>query len=100
MAGNNDMMDAEEFFGETREKVGAVSRRMRHAGRKGPSKNLFAEVKAKMVMRVYGVSRNRALEIISEHESKTRAAEAARSRDEGSSRDGVRLMSAKDFFGA
>ena len=72
--------------------------RTTHRSRKRPGKDLFREVKEKMIMRIYGVSRTRAREIISGRERETRAAEAAKSRDGGSARDAGGLMGAEELF--
>ena len=71
------------------------SRKTRPRGKRKPD-DLFADVKVKMVMRINGVSRAKALEIIS-----ARAAEKAAAEDgeEARPRDG-RFMSAEEFFGA
>ena len=63
--------------------------------RKRSEKNLFAEIKVKMVMRIYGVSRVRAFEIIAERESARKASEKA----ETNTADGE-LMDAGAFFGS
>ena len=97
METDDDIMSAEEFFGEIGEPKKAP-RKCRSRGKKPEA--LFAAVKVKMVMRIYGVSRAKALEIIAKRESETSAAEgegADRSTAEG--RDGE-FMSAREFFGA
>ena len=80
-----------DLFGE------AIPRTVRR-GRKRPGKDLFREVKEKMVMRIYGVSRTRAREIISGRERETRAAESAKSRDGGPARGAGGLMGAEELF--
>ena len=95
---NDDIMSAEEFFGEIDEEKNTPSRKNRPRGKRKPD-DLFANVKVKMVMRIYGVSRARALEIIAKRANETSAAEgegADRSTAEG--RDGE-FMSAREFFG-
>lgn len=97
METDDDIMSAEEFFGEIGEPKKAP-RKCRSRGKK--PETLFAAVKVKMVMRIYGVSRARALEIIAKRESEASAAEgegADRSTAEG--RDGE-FMSVREFFGA
>ena len=92
MATEDDIMTAEDFFGGFDEPKKAP-RKARARGKK--PKTLFAAVKVKMVMRIYGVPRARALEIIARREAEKRAAEdkeSAREKDD-------RLMSAREFFG-
>ena len=91
---NEIEIDAEEFFDEM-EKAGKVPVQKSKDRRKRSEKNLFAEIKVKMVRRIYGVSRVRALEIIAERESARKAAEKA----ESNSTDGE-LMDAGAFFGS
>ena len=91
---NEIEIDAEEFFDEM-EKAGKVPVQKSKDGRKRSEKDLFTEIKVKMVMRIYGVSRVRALEIIAARESARKAAEKA----ESSSADGE-LMDAGAFFGS
>ncbi len=69
------------------------SRKARPRGKRKPD-DLFADVKVKMVMRIHGVSRAKALEIISAYAAEKAAGdgEEARPRDE-------RIMSADEFFG-
>ena len=73
-----DMIDAEELFDDM-EKVGKVPVQKSKDRRKRSPKNFFAEIKIKMVMRIYGVSRVQALEIIASRESARKAAEKAES---------------------
>ena len=89
-----DMFDAEELF-EDINKGGKVPVQKSKDRRKRSAKNLFAEIKVKMVMRIYGVSRVQALEIIAEREAARKAAEKA----ESSSADNE-LMDAGTFLGA
>ena len=69
------------------------SRKTRPRGKRKPD-DLFADVKVKMVMRIHGVSRAKALEIISAYAAEKAAGdgEEARPSDE-------RIMSADEFFG-
>ena len=91
------MMSAEEFFGEPG-KHNAPARRGRARGRK-VDKDLLAELKLKMVMRIYKVSRARAAAIIAGRADERQALEAAREdrrrrmRDEG-------FVPAEDLFDA
>ena len=95
---NETIMSTEEFFGEVEKDKAPV--RMGKARGKGSKTDLFSELKVKMVMRIYGVSKKCALEIID-----GRAAEK-RVRESGNGNDGRALgkdeggfMSAADFFG-
>ena len=72
METDDDIMSAEEFFGGLAGEKKAP-RKCRSRGKKPQAR--FAAVKVKMVMRIHGVSRARALEIIAERESETRTAE-------------------------
>ena len=92
------IMTAEEFFGEVEK--GKAPVRMGKARGKRAETDLFAELKVKMVMRIYGVSRNRALEIIDGRAAEKRAlAERLRNDGRTSMKDEGGFMSAKDFFG-
>ena len=72
METDDDIMSGEEFFGGLTGGKKAP-RKCRSRGKKPEA--LFAAVKVKMVMRIYGVSRAKALEIIAKRESETRSAE-------------------------
>ena len=63
---NDEIMTAEEFFGEVDVEETRSSRPSRPRGRK-PEKSRVYDIKVKMVMRVYGVSRERAVKLIEEH---------------------------------
>ena len=89
-----EMIDTEEFFDEM-DRCGKVPVQKSKDRRKRSGKNLFAEIKVKMVMRIYGVARVEALEIIAARESARKAAEKA----ESSSADNE-LMDAGTFLGA
>ena len=100
---NETKMSAEDFFGElepdNRDKVPA--RKGRTRGKKS-MKGLFAEVKVKMVMRIYGVTKARAQEIIAGRADEKRELKSAN--DEASTagkgnQDSI-FMSAEEFFGA
>jgi len=94
MRNNDEIMTAEEFFGEFDQETNTSSRKSRPRGRRNPN-DLFANVKVKLVMRVYGVSRAKALEIIS-----ARAAEQAEDEEVAESRPrDESFMSAAEFFG-
>ena len=80
------IMTAEEFFGgiESDKGRGSMSSPRRRRGR---AKKTFADIKARMVMRIYGVTREKAEKIISERaasagtESGVNSAGAARVRE-------------------
>ena len=91
---NEIEIDAEEFF-DGLEKSGKVPVQKSKDRRKRSEKNLFAEIKVKMVMRIYGVVRARALEIIAAREAARKASEKA----ETNTADGE-LMDAGAFFGS
>jgi len=67
MTNEDEIMSAAEFFGELGNEEKSPSRTCRSRGKKSEN-GLFSKIKVKMVMRVYGVSRSRALEIIAERE--------------------------------
>ena len=60
---DDEVMSAEEFFGGLENEKKAPVRRGRRRAKKSAN-DLFAEIKIKMVMRVYGVPEARALEIL------------------------------------
>ena len=91
------MMSAEEFFGEPKKKNNAPVRRGRARGRR-VDKDLLAELKLKMVMRIYSVSRARAAAIIAGRAGERQALEEAREAARRLHGDGT--MAAEDFFGA
>ena len=59
------IMTAEEFFGGIESDRGMASMSTSRK-RKGRAKKTFADIKARMVMRIYGVTREKAEKIISE----------------------------------
>ena len=89
-----EMIDTEEFFDEM-DRCGKVPVQKSKDRRKRSGKDLFAEIKVKMVMRIYSVPQARALEIIAAREAACRAAEKAES---GSADD--ELMDAGTFLGS
>ena len=93
MPNNEEIMTAAEFFCGVGKEMNTPSRKTRPRGKRKPD-DLFADVKVKMVMRIHGVSRAKALEIISAYAAEKAAGdgEEARPRDE-------RIMSADEFFG-
>ena len=70
------IMTAEEFFGEIESDRcrGSTSSPRRRRGR---AKNTFEDIKARMVMRIYGVTREKAERIISARSGAADAAVAA-----------------------
>lgn len=95
VAADDDIMTAEEFFGgfDEPKKAKKAPRKARARGKK--PETLFAAVKVKMVMRIHGVPRAQALEIIARREAEKKAAEEKESACE----ENDRLMSAREFFG-
>ena len=65
MNDDDDIMTAEEFFGEIDDAETRPSRPCRPRGRRS-AKDLFSKIKESMVMRVYGVSRDKAKKIIAD----------------------------------
>ena len=91
-------MSAEEFFGEVEK--GKAPVRMGQARGKRSKADLFAELKVKMVMRIYGVSKARALEIIAGRAAEKKAlADGSGKDDRKAKKDEGEFMSALDFFG-
>ena len=67
---------------------------------KKAKKDIFAEIKVKMMMRIYGVSRKRALEIIAGRAAEKAALAAAKEKKGKKGKDDAgEFMSAADFFG-
>jgi hypothetical protein len=96
METDDDIMTAEEFFGGLAEQKKAP-RKSRSRAKKPEA--ILAAVKVKMVMRIHGVSRAEALQIIAKREAEKKAAEAEEAAREQSGYRGDRLMSAREFFG-
>ena len=94
------IMTAEEFFGgiESDKGMGSMSSSRR---RKGRAKKTFADIKVRMVMRIYGVTRAKAERIISDRAAEKVAALAA-AKALGAvndcASDDDELMSAEEFF--
>ena len=70
------IMTAEEFFGGIESDRGMASMSTSRK-RKGRAKKTFADIKARMVMRIYGVTREKAERIISARSGAADAAVAA-----------------------
>lgn len=99
---NNDeeVMSAEEFFGELAYEKKAPVRKGRGRGKKSAN-DLFAEIKVKMVMRIYGVTKARALEILADRaeENNTPPAPDGNADVVDDEDDDNGVMSASEFFG-
>ena len=91
-----EIKDGEDVFGLRLEERPAYTGKRR---KRKAKEDTFSEIKIKMVMRIYGVSRARAIEIIAGREAEKVALEAAKdeARERASTDD--RLMSAEEFFG-
>ena len=98
MKTDDDIMTAEEFFGKSEQENAKPSRTRKVRG-KNSAKDILSKVKVKMVMRIYGVSRVKALEIIAKREADMDTVENENANREGSGHGGEELMSAADFFG-
>ena len=97
MINDDEIMSAEEFFGELDNGKKNSSRTCRTRGKK-KTEDLFTKMKVKMVMRIYGVSRAKALEIIAARDTANAAANG-KSQAGGNEGDADEtLMSAEDFF--
>ena len=100
MNDDDKIMTAEEFFGgiESDRGLGSMSFPRRRRGR---TKKTFADIKARMVMRIYGVTRAKAERIISDRAAEKVAALAA-AKAPGAvndcASDDDELMSAEEFF--
>ena len=100
MNDDDEIMTAEEFFGgiESDRGLGSLSSPRRRRGR---AKKTFVDIKARMVMRIYGVTRAKAEKIISERAAakiEVGAAAKAAGAAEDCGLGDVELMSAEEFF--
>ena len=98
MAKNGEAMSVEEFLFDEMDEgvkvpVGASCRRVKRSG-----KNLFRELKVKMVMRIYGVSRAKALEIVAARAKKAGESGESGVRAARPPRDDGGFMGAEEFF--
>ena len=94
----DDYIDAEEVFGiSKKKKKHAPLRKGRNRG-KSADKDFLAELKLKMVMRIYNVSRARAAAIIAGRAGERQALEEAREAKHARCLDGDETMTAEDFF--
>ena len=100
MKEDEELMTAEEFFGTEKSEKGAnCASGLRQKKRR--ENKTFSDIKARMVMRIYRVTRAKAEKIISERAAaKTEAGAAAKAA--GAAKDcglgDVDLMSAEEFF--
>ena len=96
---DDDILSDEEIF----EGIDLAPKNPRPAARKRlkkAKKELFAGIKVKMVMRIYGVSKVRALEIIAGRAAEKKALEDAKeNKGKKGKTDVDGLMSAEEFFG-
>ena len=92
---DDDIMSAEEFFGEIDDSKSNLPRRRRQRGKSGVG-DLFAKMKVKMVMRIYGVSRAKALAIIADRNGDQKATEPAN--DSSNTDEDNGFMTAEEFF--
>ena len=97
---DDEIMMNEEFFDGVQSDKG-VGRSISPRPQKSRAKNTFADIKARMVMRIYGVTRAKAEKIISERAAaKTESGAVAKAA--GAAEDcglgDVELMSAEEFF--
>ena len=97
---NNDeeVMSAEEFFGELAYEKKAPVRKGRGRGKKSGN-DLFAEIKVKMVMRIYGVTKARALEIIADHAEDTPLVPDGNADAADDNDDDVKFLPESEFLG-
>ena len=96
---DDDVMSDEELFEEIdlmpKNSLPVARKRLKKA-----KKDIFAGIKVKMVMRIYGVSRARALEIIAGRAAEKKALEDAKESKGKKGKTGAgEFMSAEEFFG-
>ena len=101
---NDDVMSAEEFFADEIFGDGPKDKSPRRAGRrhaKAAQKDILGDIKARMVMRIYGVPKARALAIIAGRADEREALEAAKGGGDllGDEESKGEFMSAEEFFG-
>lgn len=105
MKNDDELMFAEDLFGEPELKLENEKKtpvRKRRGRAKKSADDLFADVKVKMVMRVYGVTKARALEMLAERAEAKEQPEAPAGEADGIEDDDEDdgFMSAAEFFGA
>ena len=96
---DDDVMNDEELFEEIdlmpKNSLPVARKRLKKA-----KKDIFAGIKVKMVMRIYGVSRARALEIIAGRAAEKKALEDAKEKKGKKERNNAgKFLSAEEFFG-
>ena len=97
MVKDDEIMSAEEFFGGIDNGKKNSSRTRRTRGKKA-AEDLFTKLKVKMVMRIYGVSRARALEIIAGRETAESAGNGKAQKDGKKGGTDEVLLSVEDLF--
>ena len=97
MTNEDERMSDTEFLDEIDNARKRIARTCRQRGRKLEN-DLFAKIKVKMVMRVYGVSHSRALEIISEREVEKEVPKMTGSAIGKNGRTDETFMTAEEFF--
>ena len=93
-----EIMSAEEFFGIGSGEKGPGKTAKRKPRAKKSQDEFFEELKVKTVMRIYGASRARALEIIAGRDAERKALEDAKEQAREAARR-RRGESAEEFFG-
>ena len=96
---DDEVISAEEFFGGLENEKKAPVRKGRGRGKKSAN-DLFAEIKVKMVMRIYGVTKARALEIIADRakENNTPPAPDGNADAADDNDDDVKFLPESEFF--
>ena len=101
MNDDDEVMSAEEFFGGLEKKKKAPVHKGRGRAKKSAN-DLFTEVKVKMVMRVYGVTKARALEILADRADEKDTPPApdgdANVVDDNDDDDDVKFLPASELF--
>lgn len=98
MKNDNELMSAEEIFGELAYEKKAPVRKGRRRAKKSAN-DLFAEVKVKMVMRIYGVTKARAVEIIASRAEEKNTLPAPDGDADVADDDAVKFLPESDFLG-
>ncbi len=98
MNNDDEVMSAEEFFGGLENEKKAPTRKGRCRAKKSAN-DLFAELKVKMVMRVYGVTKARALEIIASRAEEKNTLPAPDGNADVADDDAVKFLPESDFLG-
>ena len=96
MKDDDELFDAEDLFGEV-----VKYERPKYTGRrraKKAQKDRFAEIKVRMVMRIYNISRARAIKIIAGRAAEKKELEATSSPG-AEKHNGNGVMFVEEFFG-